>query len=107
MDKAQAANTAASAAVAVAALVCVVTYAVLAPTWRRSAAGRHVMAMSAALGALGLYTVLITVWPDGSVASVFRAVRTVVVLSIAGLLVQRTWMVVRAQRKGGRGDGAA
>jgi hypothetical protein len=58
------ANAAASGAVAVCALVFVVTYAALAP-WRASEAGRHIM----------------------------------VVLSLAGLLVQRTVMVIRAQRR--------
>jgi hypothetical protein len=92
------ANAAASGAVAVCALVFVVTYAALAP-WRASEAGRHIMTFSAAVGALGAYTVAVTLWPDGPAATALRVVRVVVVLSLAGLLVQRTVMVIRAQRR--------
>lgn len=85
----------------VAAAVCLgfaVIYHVRAPWWR-SATGRHLMAVGVALGLLFLYTVLITLWPDGCPAAVLRSVRTVVVLSIAVLMAQRTRMVLRAQRQ--------
>ncbi|MFI0894904.1 hypothetical protein [Streptomyces sp. NPDC020983] len=98
MSWAEVANAAASGAVALAAAVFVVTYNVLAP-WRASATGRHVMTFSAAVGALGAYTVAVTLWPDGTAATVLRVARVVVVLGLAGLLVQRTWMVIRAQRR--------
>ncbi|MFF7198155.1 hypothetical protein ACFZAM_31165 [Streptomyces sp. NPDC008079] len=96
MDWSQWINAAASALVAVCALVFVVTYALLAP-WRASVAGRHVMAVTVVIGLLGAYTVAFTVWP--SVAPVLRVIRVVIVLAMAGLLVQRTWMVIRAQRR--------
>lgn len=92
------ANASASGAVALAAVVFVVTYQRLAP-WRESQAGRHIMTFSAAVGALGAYTVAVTLWPDGPAATVLRVARVVVVLGLAGLLVQRTWMVIRAQRR--------
>lgn len=98
MDWAQWANAAASGLVALAALVFVITYQMLAP-WQSSETGRHIMTFSASVGLLGLYTVAVSVWPDGSVATVLRVVRVVLVLGLAGLLVQRTWMVVRAQRR--------
>jgi hypothetical protein len=96
MGWAQWVNVAGSGLVALAALVCVITYALLAP-WRASEAGRHVMAMTAAMGGLGVYTVLITVWPDGTPAAVLRVSRAVMILALAGLLVQRTMMVIRTQ----------
>jgi len=95
MDWSQWANAAASATVFLAALVFCVTYHLLAP-WRSSLAGRHVMTFSAAVGLLGAYTLAITVWPGA--APVLRVVRIVLILGLAGLLVQRTVMVIRAQR---------
>lgn len=94
---AQATNAAASGVVALAAAGFVVTYWLRARWWE-SSAGRHVMTFSAAVGLLGLYTVAVTVWPDGPVATVLRVVRVVLLLGLAGLLVQRTWMVIKAQR---------
>ncbi|MDG9701649.1 hypothetical protein [Streptomyces sp. DH37] len=74
----------------------VVVYHWKAPWWR-SDVGRNLMALPSAIGVLCLYTVLITVWPEGRPAAVLRSVRTAVVLAIAVLMVQRTWMVWRAQ----------
>ncbi|MFI6105856.1 hypothetical protein [Streptomyces sp. NPDC051310] len=91
-------NTVASG---VAALVCgafVVVYHVRMPWWR-SATGRHLMAVGVALGLLFAYTVLIALWPDGCPAAVLRSIRTAVVLAIAALMVQRTRMVLRAQKR--------
>lgn len=96
------ANSGASGLVFVAAAGFVVAYAVLAP-WRRSEVGRHVMGFSAAVGALGLYTVLVTVWPDGTVATVLRVARVLLLIALAGLLVQRTRLLIRAQRGERRG----
>ncbi|MFI0897052.1 hypothetical protein [Streptomyces sp. NPDC020983] len=98
MSWAEVANAVASGAVALAAVAFVATYHALAP-WRASATGRHVMTFSAAVGALGAYTVAVTLWPDGTAATVLRVARVVVVLGLAGLLVQRTWMVIRAQKR--------
>jgi hypothetical protein len=84
----------------VAAGVCgafAVVYHLRAPWWR-SATGRHLMAVGVALTLLFAYTVGITVWPAGCPAAVLRSIRTVVVVAIAALMVQRTRMVLRAQR---------
>lgn len=97
MDGAQAVNAAASGVVALASAVFVVTYWVKARWWE-SSTGRHVMTFSAAVGLLGLYTVAVTLWPTGGVATALRVVRVVLLLGLAGLLVQRTVMVIRAQR---------
>jgi drug/metabolite transporter (DMT)-like permease len=98
MHWAQVANAGASACVALAAAVFVVAYAVLAP-WRRSEVGRHLMSFTAVIGLLGFYTVLITVWPAGVVGAVLRVARVVLLLAVAALLVQRTRLLIRAQRK--------
>lgn len=97
----QAANVAVSALVALVAGAFVVVYAVLAP-WRTTATGRHVMAVTATIGLFGAYTVAITQWPTGEVAIVLRMARLGIGLALAALLLQRTWMVVRAQRGGAR-----
>jgi hypothetical protein len=101
MDWAQVANTAASALVAVAAVGFVVAYALLAP-WQRSEVGRHLMMFTAAIGGLGLYTVAITLWPDGAVAAVLRVIRVVLLAAVAALLVQRTRLLIRAQQRRGK-----
>ncbi|MEV6571879.1 hypothetical protein [Streptomyces sp. NPDC051577] len=72
-------------------------YHLRAPWWR-SDVGRNLMLLAGALGGLCLYTVLIIMWPEGCPAAVLRGLRTVMVLAIAGLMVQRTRMVIRAQR---------
>jgi hypothetical protein len=96
------ANSGASGLVAVTAAVFVVAYEVLAP-WRRSEMGRHVMAFSAAVGLLGIYTVLLMVWPHGAAAAGLRVARVVLLVALAGLLMQRTRLLIRAQRGGRRG----
>lgn len=95
----QVANVAVSALIALVAAVFVGVYAALAP-WRSTATGRHVMAVTAVIGLFGAYTVAITQWPTGVVAVVLRMVRLGIGLALVALLVQRTWMVVRAQRGG-------
>jgi hypothetical protein len=90
-------NVVASGVAAVVCGVFVVVYHVRAAWWR-SATGRHLMAVGAALCALFAYTVAIALWPAGCPAAVLRCVRTLVVLAIAALMMQRTRMVVRAQR---------
>ncbi|MFJ3089005.1 hypothetical protein [Streptomyces sp. NPDC086838] len=75
-------------------LMFMAVYHLLAPWWR-SETGRHLMAFGGAVTAFCLYTVAATAWPD---LWPLRLVRTVVVLAIGALFIQRTVMVVRAQR---------
>ena len=93
----QVANAAASGLMAACSAVFIGVYRRRAP-WRASAMGRHLVAVAATLGGLGLYTVAVTVWPDGALACVLRLVRTLLLLVMAALMVQRTAMVLRAQR---------
>lgn len=98
MSTAQILNLAASALVALFAAVFVVTYHLLAP-WRRTVMGWHLMLFTAAIGGLGLYTVVVTITGlDGTPAMILRYARTVLLLFIAALIMQRTWMVWSAQR---------
>lgn len=96
MDCAQLANVAASGLVALCCLAFAVVYERKAP-WRSTPVGRHIMTFTLAIGALGAYTVAITVWDHGAPAAVFRATRTLLLVVIAGLVVQRIRMVIRAQ----------
>lgn len=99
MDAAQIANVSASGLVAGAAGVAAAVYHWKARWWQ-SRWGRHVMAVTVSMGLLGLYTVLVTlVWPAGPVTSVLRVARTVLLVIVAGLLVQRARLVVEAQRR--------
>ncbi|MEW1565816.1 hypothetical protein AB0454_22855 [Streptomyces sp. NPDC093509] len=104
MDWAQIANTAASGLVALCCTTFAIVYHLHAP-WRSTAVGRHLMTFTAAIGLLGTYTVAITVWPYGIPASVLRTTRTVLLVVIAGLVMQRTRMVLRAQHKPSRDNG--
>ena len=98
MSAAEWLNTLASGVVVVSALTFVVVYHLKAP-WRSTAMGRHLMAFGAAIGALCAYTVVIAIaGQEGPSATVLRIVRAVVLLLIGGVLVQRTVMVLRAQR---------
>lgn len=91
-------NTIVSAIGFLSAMTFCVTYHLLAPWWS-STMGRNLMAFSAAVGAFCAYTVAIAVLGvDGPVAATLRYLRTAVVLLIAALLMQRTVMVIRAQR---------
>jgi len=105
MDWAQLANTAASGLVTLTCIVFAVVYHWHAP-WRSTAVGRHLMTFTLAIGALGAYTVAISIWPDGAPAAVLRATRTVLLVVIAGLVMQRTRMVLRAQHHGTLHDAA-
>lgn len=87
-------NVITSAVTATTGLAFMLAYHVLAPWWK-SETGRHLMAFGAAVTALSAYTVAVTAWPE---LALLRVLRTVVVLAIAALFVQRTVMVVRAQR---------
>lgn len=99
MSWAQIANMSASAAVTLACLVFAVVYHVHAP-WRSTPVGRHLMEFTLAIGALCAYTVAITIWPDGTAASVLRMVRTGLLVVIAALVVQRIRMVITVQHRG-------
>ncbi|RSS43837.1 hypothetical protein [Streptomyces sp. WAC08241] len=90
-------NMIASGAAALSCLVFALVYHQRA-TWWRSDIGRNVMGFAAVVGALCLYTILITLWPTGCVAVILRGARTVIVLAIAVLMLQRTLQVIRAQR---------
>lgn len=96
MDCAQLANNAASGLVALCSLVFAVVYHRHAP-WRSTPVGRHLMIFTLAIGALGAYTVGVTAWPEGAATTVLRFARTLLLLLIAALVVQRTRMVLRAQ----------
>jgi hypothetical protein len=85
-----------------AALVCaafVVVYHVKAPWWR-SEVGRNLVGFAAAVGALCLYTVLATfLQGDECALTALRSFRTLVLLAVVGLMVQRTRLLLRAQRE--------
>ncbi|WP_228989264.1 hypothetical protein [Streptomyces sp. DH8] len=85
---------------ALAFLACAIFAAVYhtkAPWWR-SSTGWNLMGFAGAVGLLCLYTVLITIWPEGCPAAVLRSIRTAVLLAMTVLMVQRTHMAIRAQR---------
>lgn len=103
MDWAQIANTAASALVALTCTVFAAVYHLHAP-WRSTVVGRHLMSFTLTIGALGAYTVLIALWPEGAVASVLRTIRTILMVVIVALVVQRTLLVLRLQRAGALRD---
>lgn len=99
MDCAQIANNAASGLVALCSLVFAVVYHRHAP-WRSTPVGRHLMLFTLAIGALGAYTVVVTAWPEGIAATILRFARTLLLLLIAALVMQRTRMVLAAQHHG-------
>lgn len=97
-DPARLINLVGSGLVALAAARFVVIYHLRAP-WRSTATGRHIMTLVAVLGILGLYTILITIWPEGLLADILRAVRSTILLVMAVLISGFTRMVTDAQRK--------
>lgn len=97
MDWDQISNAAGSAVLVLACTTFMIVYHLLAP-WRKSEIGRHMMTFAAALGLLGLYTVLISICSDGAGATALRVLRTLLVVALAALMAQRTRMVIRAQR---------
>ncbi|MFF7987552.1 hypothetical protein ACFZDK_52300 [Streptomyces sp. NPDC007901] len=65
--------------------------------WEDHAVGRYVVVWVATIGLLVAYTVVITFFgTDGTLASVLRIVRSILLLGIASLLVQATAAVRRA-----------
>jgi hypothetical protein len=97
MNVAQGLNVSASALVCLCAAVFIGVYHRYAP-WRSTPIGRQLMAVAATIGLLGLYTVLITVWPEGCPATILRALRTAVLVMIAALMLRQARMVRIAQR---------
>lgn len=85
-----------------AALACVgfaVTYHLRA-TWWKSGVGRNQMWFAAVVAALCTFTVLATVWQgDECVLMALRISRTMVLLAVAVLMVQRTRLLIKAQRE--------
>jgi hypothetical protein len=93
----QLANVSASGLVSIASLVFATTYHRLAP-WRSTPIGRHIMAVTVSMGLLGLYTVLATLWPHGPAIGALRVGRTMLLVSLAAQLAQRTRLLIKAQR---------
>ncbi|MGW5711532.1 putative phage holin [Streptomyces olivaceus] len=84
---------------ALCAAAFVATYWRLAP-WRSTPTGWYLMTFGAAIGGLGAYTVVVTLIDiDGTTATILRLIRSGLMLTVAGLLVQATRMVRRAQHR--------
>jgi hypothetical protein len=104
-DAAQLANLAASTLVWLTATAAAAVYHLKAP-WRRSRIGRHIMAVTVSIGLLGLYTILAgLIWPTGPVTAVLRVLRTILLVALAGMMVQRVRLVIDAQREPGQPPG--
>jgi inner membrane protein involved in colicin E2 resistance len=87
-------------ALGVIACAVFVTIYHLRATWWRSSVGRNQMAFVAAIGLLLLYTVLATVLQGSECALiVLRSIRTVAVAAVIVLVVQRTRLLLKAQRE--------
>ncbi|NEA52445.1 hypothetical protein [Streptomyces sp. SID10815] len=72
----------------------------LRATWWRSEVGRNQMAFVAVIGLLCLYTTLATVGQGNAcLLLVLRIVSIIVRLAVIVLVVQRTWLLVKAQRE--------
>ncbi|MEU6347225.1 hypothetical protein ABZ883_40535 [Streptomyces sp. NPDC046977] len=97
-DPARLTNLIGSGLVALACARFVIIYHLRAP-WRRTATGRHIMGLVAVIGVLGLYTILITVWPEGLFADILRAVRSTILVVMAAVILGFTRMVTHAQRQ--------
>lgn len=83
----------------VACAIFVATYHLRAYWWR-SEVGRNQMSFAATIGLLCLYTVLATIWQDDACALfVLRSIRTLAVAAVIVLMVQRTRLLIRAQRE--------
>lgn len=93
----QLANLSASGLVCLASLVFAVAYHLLAP-WRSTPIGRHMMSVTISMGLLGLYTILATIWPHGPTLGALRLGRTILLFGLALQLIQRTRLLIAAQR---------
>ncbi|WP_432019927.1 putative phage holin [Streptomyces sp. 1222.5] len=100
-------NAGASLLAAGSCAVFAVTYHLRA-TWWRSEVGRNLMGFAATVCLLCLYTVAVTVWQEECWLMAMRALRTLVLVVVAGLMVQRTRLFLKAQResRGAGGPGA-
>jgi hypothetical protein len=96
-------NVASSLLATTVCAVFIATYTLKAPWWI-SRIGRNLVGFAAAVGLFCLYTVLVSLWPDGCFAVVMRGVRTAAVLAISALMVQRTRLLLQAQREQPPGD---
>lgn len=99
MNIAQWTNVGASGLIVVCAGVFIVVYHRHAP-WRSSAVGWLLMMFAATTAGFGLYTVLITIWPDGPTAAVLRVCRTALMLLVSVLMLWQARLVLREQRRG-------
>lgn len=92
-------NAIMSALGAIACTAFAITYHVRAYWWR-SEVGRNQMWFAVVIGLLCLYTVGATFWQnERCTLIVLRSIRTGVLLAVAGLMVQRTRLLIRAQRE--------
>lgn len=94
-DWSQDANLSASVLIAVACTRTVLTYHRRAP-WRSSRIGRHIVTVTASVGMLGLYTVVVTLWPG--TLTPLRVVRTALLVVLAYSMHQRAKLITDAQR---------
>jgi hypothetical protein len=92
------ANWSSSVLMAAAAGYAAVTYQLKA-RWRLTRIGRHIMAVTVAVGLLGLYTVLVSIWPAGPAAAALRYGRTALQVVLAVAMVQRSRLITDAQRR--------
>ncbi|OQQ16150.1 hypothetical protein B0675_02380 [Streptomyces sp. M41(2017)] len=96
MTLAEVMNASVSGLVAVFAATFLTTYTRRA-RWEDTSIGRYFVAAVATVGLLALYTVVIMlVGLDGTAATVLRVCRSVLLLGIAGLLLQATRAVRKA-----------
>jgi hypothetical protein len=99
MEAMRLASVAAATLVFFSALIFVLVYHRQAP-WRSTPYGRHVMALSTVIGLTSAACVLEQV-TTGALAASLRVALIVLLVLLAGLLGQRTLMVIRAQREPG------
>jgi len=89
-----------------AVLVCTAFAAVyhLRATWWRSEVGRNQMSFAATVAALCLYNALGSFMQgDACALLALRIFRTLVLLAVSGLMVQRIRLLLKAQRESRRG----
>lgn len=91
-------NVAGSALAAIVCAAFIIAYSRLAPWWA-SEIGRNLVGFAAAVGLLCIYTVLVSLFPDGCFAITMRAVRTATLLAISALMIQRIRLLLNAQRE--------
>lgn len=92
-------NVGASTLAGLACMVFAVTYH-LRVSWWRSEVGRNLMAFAVAVAALCVYTVLATLMKsDDCALMALRIFRTVVLLLVAALILQRRHLLLKAQRE--------